>query len=219
MKLRAIILIISCCPFSISSFAQKNEVTFSVGAVATSDQQTNLVGVTCPVNQPACAGPFKTSTDTGVAFEGTFTRRIFNFHVFSIGAEFPIVGVPSRDTTTALTGAIPVGSPGSAPVKSSVSSIFFTPSARIKFLPSSPISPFFSLGGGLAHYEAANAITRGALQYGGGLDFKTPLPHLGLRIEARDFWARGFNESSGITRVSPERLHNVLAGGGVVIRF
>jgi len=66
---------------------------------------------------------------------------------------------------------------------------------------------------------ALGSQTRGAFQFGGGLDFKTPLPHIGLRAEVRDFWARGINESGGIAQVSPERQHNLFAGGGIVIKF
>lgn len=194
------------------TLAQKNEVSISVGAVATSDQQTQFLGITCPVNFPTCAGPFHFSTSTGVAFEGDYTRQIFNFHVASVGAEFPLLGVPSRDVNTSA-----IGFPSS---KFSLSSLFFTPSARIKFLPSGAISPFFSLGGGLAHYEAASSVNRGALQFGGGADFKTPLPHFAIRLEVRDFWAKGLNDSSsGNPSVKPERLHNVFGGGGVVFKF
>ena len=201
--------------FALSTFAlaQKNEFSLSVGAVATSDQQTTFRGITCPVGFPNCAGPFNTSTSTGVAFEGVYTRRLFNFHVASVGVEFPILGIPSRDVTTDRT---PIGA---LPFTVSQWSIFFTPSVQVRLLPSSHISPFFSLGGGLAHHDAAGSINRGALQFGGGLDFKTPLPHLAIRAEIRDFWARGFAEGSPISQVSPERLHNVFAGAGIVFKF
>lgn len=145
------------------TLAQKNEFSISAGAVATSDQQTRLIGITCPVGFPNCAGPVTTTTDTGVAFEGDYVRQIFNLHLASIGAEFPIVGVPHRDVTMTSAAGIPI-----SPRISSQSSVFFTPSARVELLPSGRISPFFSLGGGWAHYEQANSINRGALQFGGG---------------------------------------------------
>jgi hypothetical protein len=207
-------LIILLFGLSTCAFAQKNDIGFSVGAVATSNQQTVFVGILCPVNVPNCGGPFNSSTSTGVAFEGAYTRQIFNFGgASSLGLELPFVGVPGRDVNTNLLG-VPFS-------KASQSSLFFTPSARVKFLPSRAVSPFFSIGGGLAHYGVANAgsTNRGALQFGGGLDFKTPLPHLRIRAEARDFWARGMTESSSITHASPERQHNVFAGAGIVVRF
>jgi len=196
--------------FSSLTPAQKNEVSLSVGAVATSDQQTTFGGLTCPINFPNCNGPFTTRFSTNVALEGAYTREIFNFHVASLGAEFPIVGVPHQDVTLVVNGRT---------TAASQSSLFFTPSARIKFLPSGPISPFFSLGGGLAHHDAGGSVTRGALQFGGGVDFKTPLPHLAIRAEVRDFWARGINESSVISHVTPERQHNVFGGAGIVFKF
>jgi hypothetical protein len=191
------------------ALAQKNEISFSIGAMATSDQQQTLLGVgTCVVGFPNCAGPFNRSTDLGVSFAGGYTRELFNFHVASLGAEFPILGVPGRNVNATVLG-VPLPT-------ISESSLFFTPSARIRFLPSSPISPFFSLGGGLAHHDAAGSTSnQGALQFGGGVDFKTPLPHLGIRAEVRDFWAAG--ASSGI--VTPEHQHNVFAGAGIVLRF
>ena len=128
----------------------------------------------------------------------------------SLGAEFPIVGVPRQDVSTTFNGFL---------VSTHQSALFFTPSARIKFLPSGAISPFLSLGGGLAHHDAAASVTRGALQFGGGVDFKTPLPHLGIRAEVRDFWARSLLEGTGLTRVTPERQHNIFGGAGLVIRF
>jgi len=206
-------IIVVCFALSSLALAQKNEFALSVGAVATSDQQTTLLGITCPVGFPNCTGPFNTSTSTGIAFEGVYTRRLFNFHIASVGVEFPILGVPSRDVTTNRT---PIGA---LPFTVSQWSLFFTPSVQIRFLPSGRISPFFSLGGGLAHHDAASSITRGALQFGGGADFKTPLPHLAIRAEIRDFWARGFAESSRFFAVSPERLHNVFAGAGIVFKF
>lgn len=193
------------------ALAQKNEISISAGALATSDQTTQLTGIVCPVGMPFCVGPFNTSTSTGVAFEGDYTRQLFNFHLASVGVEFPLLGVPNQDATTTA--------PGLLFAKFSLSSLFFTPSARIKFLPSGGISPFFSLGGGLAYHEAASVVRRGALQFGGGVDFKTPLPHLAIRGEVRDFWAKAFAESSGNFSVKPERLHNVFAGAGIVFKF
>jgi hypothetical protein len=194
--------------FALSTFAlgQKNDFSLSVSAVATSDQQIRpLFGAT--------SGPITHSTSTGVAFEGAYTRRIFDFHAASIGVEFPILGVPDRDVTPRVVGLPPF-------LSFSQSSLFFTPSAQVRFLPSGRVSPFLSLGGGLVHAkEPGNSVTRGALQFGGGVDFKTPLPHLAIRGEVRDFRARAFAQSSVGFRITPERLQNVFAGAGVVFRF
>ena len=198
-----IVLLFALSPFAL---AQKNEVSLSVGALATSDQQA----FTCFLNISTCNGPFNIHFSTTVALEGDYVRQVFNFRLASVGAEFPIVGVPSQEVTTTFNGII---------LTAHQSSVFFTPSARIKFLPSASISPFLSFGGGLAHHNAARSTTNGALQFGGGVDFKTPLPHLAIRAEVRDFWARGLEQSNTFTHVSPERQHNLFGGAGLVIKF
>ena len=188
-----VVLLFALSPFAL---AQKNEVSLSAGAIGTSDQQA----FACFVNIPTCNGPFNTTFSTSLALEADYVRQVFNFRVASLGAEFPIVGVPRQDVSTTFDRFL---------VTAHQSSWFFTPSARIKFLPSGPISPFLSLGGGLAHHEGAGSRTRGALQFGGGVDFKTPLPHFGIRAE----------ESSAFTRVTPERQHNLFGAAGLVFKF
>lgn len=134
MQRRKAVCVILLLVLSSFGLAQKNEFSLSVGAIATSDEQRNLIGITCPVNFPNCAGPINITTSNTVAFEGDYARQIFNFRVVSIAAEFPIVGVPSRDVSASQSGF--------PPVTASLASLFFTPSARIKFLPSGKISPF-----------------------------------------------------------------------------
>ena len=203
-KTAAVVVLLSA--HSSFALAQKNEVSLSAGALSTSDQQA----FACFINISTCNGPFNTRFSTSIALEGNYVRQVFNFRVASLGAEFPIVGVPSQEVTSTFNRFL---------VSTHQSAFFFTPSARIKFLPSGRISPFLSLGGGLAHHDAARSRTTGALQFGGGVDFKTPLPHLGIRAEVRDFWAAGLQETSAFARVTPERQHNIFGGGGLVIRF
>jgi hypothetical protein len=167
-------LLLSTC-----AIAQKNEVALSVGALFTESQQINLVGVACPLGDLNCAGPFNTKATTAVALQGSYTRRLYTFGPASLGVEFPVLGIPSRDANTTLLGV----SAGT----SSLSSLFFTPSLRFKFLSSGPMSPFVSFGAGLARFDAAGAVNRGSLQFGGGVDFKTPVPRLAVRGEIRDF--------------------------------
>lgn len=198
-----------CLLFPILALAQKNEISLSMGAVTTSDQQLRFIPASCPFGITSCTATFNINTNTGLGLQGNYTRQIISFGAVSIGAEFPLVGIPSRHQTTELVGA--------QTVTASASSLFFTPSARIKFLPSRSVSPFFSIGGGLVRSQAFNPIHGGALQFGGGVDFKTRFPHVDIRGEIRDFWARGFNDNS--VEASPTRLHNVFAGGGIVFKF
>jgi hypothetical protein len=199
--------------------AQKNEVSLSVGGIFTGDQRAVTTFPTllpCPVTNPTC-NVFSTSfqTDPGVGLEGSYARRIVGSGPTSLYLELPVVGVPGRDLRTTFTNN---GFQGSSTL--STWSLFFTPSAKVKFLESSVVSPFVTVGGGLAHSaRPRSSINKGALQFGGGLDFKTPIPRLRIRAEVRDFYAASFAESSSLTRVSPERLHNVFAAGGAVVRF
>jgi hypothetical protein len=81
------------------------------------------------------------------------------------------------------------------------------------------------VGGGFAHYHVTDETSeRGALQFGGGFDFKTGIPLLGFRIEARDFVTGqpnfGIIESTfQQSQKDSGHRHNVFAGGGVVLHF
>ena len=230
---RFAVVIFVCLTLSILSFAQKNELSFSVGAITTFNQNTGPNPAFTCVLTAFCAA-ITSNTSTGIGFEGTYARQLFNFHAGSLDLEIPVVGAPSRDVRVSLVGL------GALPGSLSTTTFFFTPSARIKLLPAGPVSPFFSFGGGLAHNGStlnifapilaalpfplpgssiSNSSTSGALQFGGGVDFKTPLPHLALRAELRDFWAQSFARPSSQVLLSPGHQHNLFAAGGVVFRF
>ena len=96
------------------------------------------------------------------------------------------------------------------------STFFFTPSLRLKFVPSSGVSPFVSAGGGLGRFKAGSTSdNHGAFQVGGGLDFKTKLPLLGFRVEARDF----VTGSPSFSTLTSNHLNNLFVGGGVTLHF
>jgi hypothetical protein len=212
------VLILSLCCFSIPIFAQNNELSLSIGGVFATDQTaTSVVAVPCPLINPGCnVITSRLSSSPGVAFMGNFARRITAFGPASLYLEAPVVGGPGHDTTMSFRSGTLLGDI----VTGSSSSLFFTPSAKVKFLDSSRISPFATLGGGLAHLGiASSSRNTGALQFGGGLDFKSRIPHLGFRAEARDFFSGGNFQSSSLTSVSPAHQHVVFAGGGVVLKF
>src|SRR5215469_4792509 len=162
----------TCC------LAQKADVAFTLGGTFVSDSNVNVFLV-CP--GPVC--PNSTATIQNghhIYLEGTPALQLIGLKVVSLHLEIPIAGIPSHSVH--LTSTITSGNLGN------LSSVFVTPALRLKVLPTSSISPFVSLGGGLAHYSLDNGSNnKGVLQYGGGLDFKTGIPLLGFRAEVRDF--------------------------------
>jgi hypothetical protein len=207
-KKNVLFLVVLTFVLSTFTLAQRNDISFSVGGLLSSDQTVTPVGITCPIG--VTCGGISATLNNGAAFEGVFEHHLFGSRLASIGLELPLLGAPGRDLRFG----------GSAP-GTPVSYLFFTPSARLTFLEHRPISPFASLGGGLAHFGFSGGDRNGgAFQFGGGLDFKTPFSHVAFRTEVRDFFsASSVGASSGITQVSPNRAHNVFAGGGVVLRF
>jgi len=150
-----------------------------------------------------------------VFYEGTGAIRLANFRVASLHLEVPVSGIPSAH----------VDFPGTPPSNAlKISSVFVTPSLRVKFAPGFPVSPWASIGGGWAHYHLAGpSENKGALQFGGGVDIKTGIPLLGFRAEVRDFVTGqpdfGILSIQTVGSQSLGRRHNVLAGGGIVLRF
>jgi hypothetical protein len=204
-------LLLVVAVFSTFSSAQKADVSFVVGGAFVSEDHV-APGVTCTI---PCPLAFNFKTNTHVFYEGTGAVRLANFKVVSLHLEAPIAGIPSAKVEFPAI-------PSLNTLK--ISSVFFTPSLRVKFAPGFPVSPWASIGGGLAHYNLAGpSESKGALQFGGGIDIKTGIPLLGFRAEVRDFVSGqpDFGIVSIQTVGSPSlgRRHNVLAGGGIVFRF
>ncbi len=195
---------------SASAFAQ-NDLALSIGGTFTPDSNAS-----CIIVLPSCQTTVKTSSRT--SYEAALSLRIVGVRSASLSLEVPVMGIPARD----------VRSTSGLPVPRDFSSVFFTPSIRFRVLPSAGISPFLSVGAGFVHYRQSKQLTNfalnpnslgnnaGAFQVGGGVDLKTPLPHVGLRAEVREFLTGrpnfGVNFASG-------RQQNLFVGGGIVLRF
>ncbi len=220
-----------CCFLLLATrwgLAQNNEVNFSAGAMFTFDQNatttfTPLVPCTIP-NCNVIADVVKAST--AFSFEASYARRLAGVGPVDLYLELPMVGTPGHS----VDGVIRVTSINPLNATTSSSLFFFTPSARVKFFSSARISPWVTAGGGWAGLtQGSQTANKGAVQFGGGLDFKTGVPHLAVRGEVRDFWAGGVLQSGVVAAplapvtatitISPEHLHHVFAGGGVVLRF
>jgi len=154
--------------------------------------------VTCVVN--GCGPPPASRVNPGVSFEGFVAHKLASFHVASLSVELPLLAMPNRGTN--LAGR-------------SFSTLAVTPGLRLNLGSRESFSPFLSAGGGFAHFSGdAPSVTKGAVLFGGGVDFKTPLPHLGVRVEVKDLitpWPSLFLKS-GV-------MQNAIAGGGVVFKF
>src|SRR5262249_20756380 len=142
---------------------------------------------------------------SGLAYQATYAHLFTGNRLVGWGLEVPFVALPSQD----------VQSPSSSSPRN-YASIFITPGIRVTFVSTSAISPSASVGGGYARFaESTTLVTgapntfktganKGALQYGGGVDFKTPFRNpvpLVLRGEIRDFY-------SGQPRLNIERPRN-----------
>ena len=207
MKRFSILIALLCA--SSFAIAQKADAAFVVGGSFVSDTKETFLAPSLTLSDTVKA-------DHHLFLEGELGVRLLNAHVASLSLEVPIAGMTSQKLTLAST-------PGT--VTDNLSTIFITPGFRLKLLPISPISPWVSVGGGWARYSLKTVGTtqnKGAIQYGGGLDFKTGLPLLGFRAEVRDFVTGDPN--FGIASVvagnnSGLHHHNILAGGGIVLRF
>ena len=175
--------------------AQKYEAAFSVGGVVAANAQEGVVCFITPCNFPTIGVPVAKK----VAFQGTLAARLLDAKAAPLSLEVPLVGIPGRE----------IGGSGFR-----FSSFFFTPGVKLNFLPKSGLSPFATVGGGLAHFGVEATNNSAALQFGGGVDVKTRLPHLGLRGEIRDFYTASPNALA-----DTGRMHNVFIGGGVVLKF
>jgi hypothetical protein len=185
-----------CC----YSFAQKNELALVAGA-----KITPMVG----------SGTTETSFATTFAFEANYAAQLAHVPALALHLEIPALFTPSTDLTTSNVTAL-----------KSYSSFFITPALRLKVLPGSPVSPWISAGGGIVHFNPGSttqggttvntqSVTKGAAQAGVGADIHPPLLPVAFRVEVRDFYT-GLPDLNSVTI---KVRHNVLVGGGLVLRF
>ena len=203
-------LLILVAVLSLSGFAaaQKADAAFVAGGSFVSDTTGNVFLPGTP------SSSFTIRTDHHLFLEGAVAVRLLNAHLASLHVEVPVAGIPSTTITEPITST----------TLDHLSTVFITPGLRLKILPIAPVSPWVSVGGGWAHYSLKDTgltQNKAALEYGGGLDFKTGLPLLGFRAEVRDFVTGDPNFNLGNLFSSGGGLHhhNILAGGGLVLRF
>jgi hypothetical protein len=203
MKRFLILMAVVCV--SAAAVAQNADVSFVAGGSFVSDTQSTFI--------TGISAASKLKTDSHIFLEGTLGLKMINAGAASLSLEVPVAGIPSTKITTSTSPSTLINH---------ISTVFVTPSLRLKLLPASPIAPWVSFGGGWARYSLDTGNTnKGAVQYGGGLDFKV-LPALGFRAEVRDY-VTGEPNFGLISVLNGNNgglhHHNVLAGGGIVLRF
>ena len=207
MKRLTISVFLTSCSIVPTASAQKNELTGVIGRTFISDQ--GIQGSTTFDNLLRFG--------KGLTFEGNYARRFMTTAIFSVSAEVPLVINIDEDVHAAPPNRVP----------ESYKSFIVTPAARLNLFPTTAVSPWFSFGGGFAHYsESSNLLfggknpgktgtTTSAVEMGAGLDIKV-LKSFSLRGEFRDFWT-GVPQLNVNTGKSHQ--HNYLVGGGLVWRF
>ena len=201
-----VILLATIVSLADAQNASRNEVALLLGAAVTPSQR--VVGRADSID-----------FGTGVAFQGTYARRITDLPATALYFELPVIASPLVDLSSS-----------NSSVPANYALLFITPGIRLKFAPSSPLSPWFSVGGGYALFEESKErqdggaiprvnASRGAVQFGGGIDFRTPIKLLvpiGFRAEIRDFYS---GKPELHVSAGAGFQHNLVISGGFVLHF
>lgn len=155
-----------------------------------------------------------------LAYQLTYAHWFLRGEGAAVALEIPFAALPSQD----------VKSP-SLTAPRNFAAIYVTPGIRVKVAENRGISPWASVGGGYARFDESSTLltgspnpfttgtNKGALQFGGGVDLRSPINLLlpiGFRVEVRDFYS-GQPRFNAITTSNGQ--HNVLVSGGLVLRF
>ena len=175
-----------------TALAQKHELGFTLGRFLETDRGTSTL-------------------ESGNALQFNYGYRFWGNSAVAISGEFHLLASPLREAR------------GPSTATRDYATLFLVPGVRVKFNPGGRVQPYGAVGVGYALYEqsmqtiggqpnpAPRHVHEAALGYGGGLD--VPVNRwLAIRGEVRDFYSGG-SLTSGI------RQHNVVAGGGFVLRF
>ena len=201
--------------------------TFSVFAQSDTDEKKNELGLTigAEIVPSVESNGNRLDLSSSVVFGINYARQLKAGKNIALYFEVPFVAAPSHSVTLG-SGILPP-----APdTPTSLATLYITPGVRVKFARKSAFSPWVSFGGGYGLYEGSQRLASGAanpdrfssvgtLQWGGGVDIKTPLKILfpiTLRGEVRDFYtldSLNFNTGRGTSQ------HNVFVGGGIVLKF
>ncbi|MGC4054205.1 MAG: outer membrane beta-barrel protein [Paludibaculum sp.] len=161
------------------------------------------------------SGNTKFKPNAGVALQANYGYRLWSNRTVGVYGEAHFLASPNRTVDT--------GNPNAT---RDFASLFVTPGVRVKFRPTARISPYAVVGGGYGQFEqstflvggdpnpAARRVHRGVFDFGGGIDSKL-WRFVGLRAEIRDFYSGSPLYNAALSGGQ----HNIVAGGGIVLRF
>jgi len=179
----------------------KQEIGLTLGRVLTTDRT---------------GGATRLELGPGTALQANYGYRFVGTRLASLYGEVHFLANPLRSVTSS-----------DKTLTKDDASLFLTPGIRVKFIPGSAIAPWVAVGAGWSLFEqstttldgkpnpASRHVNHGAFNYGGGVDFKF-WHFVGLRAEVRDFYA---GSPAYNTAAIHGGQHNVVAGGGLVLRF
>lgn len=181
--------------------APKNELAFTLGGIPSLSRSTSQQTL---------------DLDSGIAYGVNYGRRLVNGALVALYGEVDPLASPLRDVSSDVSSAT-----------RNFASLYITPGVRLKFFPTSAISPYLAVGGGYADYQQSTTLlngqpnsvsrqlARGAFDFEVGVDLR--VRHwIALRGEARDFFtgAPAYNLAS----ISGGQ-HNVEISSGFVLRW
>jgi len=189
-----------------SAFAQRNEVSATLGRTFVSSQRIEGADFFNP----------NVHFGNGLTIGGNYSRLLKTYGIFGISGEVPVAYSFDMDLNT-----------GENLIPEAYKSLFVTPAVRVNFFSGQGVSPWVSVGGGYGFFKQSNQLvfggpnpgktstSTGVFQIGAGLDV-WPWEKWGFRLEARDFYS-GVPDLNVTTVRS--RQHNYYVGGGVIRRF
>jgi len=190
--------------FAVSSFAQVNEVSVTVGRTFVSTQSLR----TFTTNPNVHFGNEE-------SFDFNYSRLLKSHGIFGLYGEVPVAIYPRMDLN------------GEHGIPKDIGALFITPSVRLNFFSGEGLTPWVSAGGGYGRFRESSQLlfygknpgptgtNTGVIQFGAGLDM-WPWHRWGFRVEARDFYS-GLPALNLTTTNS--RQHNYYVGVGVIRRF
>jgi hypothetical protein len=207
MSLKRLAVLIGCVAILIASaYAQRNEISGTLGRVFVSSQAVKGANFFDP----------NVHFGNGLTIGGNYSRLLKTYGIFGISGE--VSAAYSWDMDLNLSqNLIPEG----------YKSLFVTPAVRVNVFSGEGVTPWVSVGGGYGLFKQSDRLVfggpnpgktttnTGVFQFGAGLDV-WPWERWGFRLEARDYYS-GVPDLNVTTVRS--RQHNIYVGGGVIRRF